>query len=141
MTKPAQIYREMIEEEFSTLRPALAGISVTEWLQSAWELYRASQQQPEENRAARMVWAAVGLLAYGRTDHVEEMLKLIERFPKCTDYKACRYYVQGIKQLLPLPEELSPTQNPRETLKWFSDNAAKLLWDEEQGRVVLVADP
>jgi hypothetical protein len=74
---------------------------------------------------------AVGLLAFGNLDMVDDILHNI---PAAGEI---RHLVFALKALLPLPENLDPQHDYDEMSKWISTNKAKLKWDEKKGKFLL----
>jgi len=128
----------MLQKDVSGPHPATSE-EILVCLESYWtkagEEYEESQW-PAEQRAARKLWAGLGFLAFGRLDHLEETLKIIQAYPRAATSKASRYYVSALKKLLPLPEALSPTEQPADLLRWWSSVCHRLAWSEEAGQFV-----
>jgi hypothetical protein len=129
----------MLRKELSVFRPVADRVEILDCLESYWN--EASKedgrlQGPADQRAARRIWAGVGCLAFGRPEHLEDTLLTMMRFSGVAGYVACRYYTPGIQRLLPLPDDLSPVENPRAVLSWFRQNRDAIRWDEEAGMFV-----
>jgi hypothetical protein len=138
MTRSVDVYREMLQKDVSGPHPATSEEILTS-LESNWtqagEEHKESQW-PADQRAARRLWAGLGFLAFGRLDHLEETLKIIQAHPRAPSSKVSQYYVSALQKLLPLPEGLSPAEQPAETLQWWTSVREKIVWSEEAGQFV-----
>lgn len=139
MKRPVNVYREMLQEELSAFRPVASREEILDCLEKNRNEARSEVLQagwPSDQRAARLIWAGIGFLAFGRLDRLEETLQTILAFPQSANYSACRYYVPAIERLLPLPSHLRLTDNPQGVLEWFRTHADQIQWDEELGKFV-----
>jgi hypothetical protein len=75
---------------------------------------------------------AAGLLSYGRLDAADT---LVDYVPASG---AIRRLALSLKALLPLPEELSPLQQPEAVKLWLERYRGQLRWDEGVGRFLLL---
>src|SRR4051794_5360266 len=143
MTRPVDVYREMLQKDVSGPHPAtreeiLASLE-SYWTKAGEE--HDESQWPAEQRAARRLWAGLGLLAFGRLDHLEDTFRILQAHPRAATAKASRYYMSALQQLLPLPRGLSPAQQPADALRWWNSVCQRLVWSEEAGRFVEATHP
>jgi hypothetical protein len=133
MTRPVEIYREMLEKGVSGPFPATSE-EILASLESYWTKVAEESEEsqwPADQRAARRLWAGLGFLAFCRLDHLEETLKIIQAYPRAATSKASRYYVSARQKLLPLPDGLSPAEQPADALRWWTSVCQRLVWSEE----------
>jgi hypothetical protein len=92
---------------------------------------------PRDIEAARVgvFVVALALLTYGRLDVVADVLDNLPPHP----HPARRGLAGAIRALLPIPAHLAVLDAPREALAWIRANEARLRWDDDAGRFVLVA--
>jgi hypothetical protein len=142
MTRPVDVYREMLQKDVSGPRPA-----TTEETLATLDLYwtKTSDQHdanewPIGQRIPRRIWAGLGLMAFGRLGHLEETLKIIQAYPGAASSKTCRYYLSAIQNLLPLPDRLSPVKHIHDVLRWWRSISDRLVWSEEEGRFIETPD-
>lgn len=134
--KAAQ-YREMLAEELSSVsRPVTERAQVVRALEAFW--IRATTDlengtDPHGRAPARLLWAGLGLLAYGNLDRVETMLETIARYPDAIRHKPCRYYASALQSLIPFPATIVPSLAPADAIAWFRTVRDRLRWDEERG--------
>src|SRR4029078_6919579 len=124
--------------------PVVRRAEIVDCLENYWNEARSEAipiQWPSDQRAARLIWAGVGFLAFGRLDYLKETLQTISAFPQSANYSTCRYYVLAIERLLPLPGHLHLADHPEGILDWFQSNADKLKWSEDLGRFILEWSP
>ncbi len=95
----------------------------------------ADPNWPPAQRAARRIWAGIGLLVFGRLDHLVDVVKDIALCPEAARYKIARHYITAIQKLVPLPAGMSLQIRPDDALAWLEANRGQLIWDEEAGRV------
>jgi hypothetical protein len=138
MTRPVDVYREMLQKDVSGPHPS-SSEEILACLESNWtkagEEHEESQW-PADQRAARKLWAGLGFLAFGRLDHLEETLQILQANPRAATSKASRYYVSALQKLLPIPEGLSPAEQPAVALRWWTSVRQRLVWSEEAGQFV-----
>jgi hypothetical protein len=139
MKRPVDTYRDMLIKEMSVVRP-VTHQEIVDCLEANWA--EASNEHkhlewPATQRAARRIWAGLGLLAFGKSEHLKDTVMEILEHPQAATYKLCRYYVSAVKKLLPLPTELSPLDSPAELVKWVENTRGRLVWDESSGRFTL----
>ncbi len=138
MTRPVDVYREMLQKDVSGPHPATRA-EILACLESYWAKTgeeHEDSQWPTEQRAARRLWAGLGFLAFGSLDHLEETLKVLQAYPRAATSKASRYYMSALRKLLPLPEGLSPAEQPAEVLRWWNSVRGTLAWSEDAGQFV-----
>lgn len=92
---------------------------------------------PESSRANWIIWATIGLFVFGRTEHLEEALERLNRYPETSRSHPCRNFIQAIPHLLPLSDVLWSSDRAG-VATWYRDNKDRLKWDEEAGRYYLV---
>lgn len=135
-------YREMLRRELAPFRPR-SDEDVIRVLTESWGHADASPPGwSEAERDVRLLWAALGLLAFGQLDHVERALSIIRDRPDVVRRRECMYYVSALRNVLPVPRELSPVNEPARVLDWLRGHSAELRWDDEAGAFVVqpVAD-
>src|SRR5580704_14776381 len=101
MKRPVDIYREMLNKEMSVVRPVTHQEQI-DCLEANWTEASDERQHldwPAAQRAARRIWAGLGLLAFGRLEHLKDTVKAILDCPQAATYKICRYYISAAKKL------------------------------------------
>lgn len=138
----ADRYREMMAEELSTVsRPVTERAQVVRTLESFWVQATTDLENgtdPHGRAPARLLWAGLGLLAYGNLDHVETVLETIAQYPDAIHHKPCRYYASALESLIPFPTPIVPLLAPVDAVAWFRTVRNRLRWNEETGRVVWI---
>ncbi len=140
MQKAVDVYREMLKREMSFFSDVTEEKAILDCLETYWQQASEEPSQyrwPVDQRAARLIWAGAGFLTFGRTNHLEETLRLFLLHPNAADYKACRYYIPVFRKLLPMPADLSPEKTPFDVLVWVRAHRDQLHWDEVNGRFVI----
>ena len=93
--------------------------------------YLVTRGSPEaEVTAARngLFVLASGLLAFGRLDVVEDVLRNIP------STGGVRRLALGVKAMLPLPEDLDPIRDTELVRAWVQANRTKFKWNEQIGK-------
>jgi hypothetical protein len=140
---PATNYRDMLREELAPFRVRSDEDIVRVLIQSWIQADANARGWTEAERAVRLLWSALGLLAFGRLDYLERALSIIRDRPDVVRDRACMYYVSALRTVLPVPSSLSPVNEPRRALDWLEANRSRLRWDEESGSFVVqpIAEP
>jgi hypothetical protein len=137
MRRPVDIYREMFLKDLS-VRGQLTEQQAIQSLDANWKMVDERTEDPSwpaDQRAARRIWAGIGLLVFGRLDRLVDVVRDLAQFPDAAGYKIARHYIAAIRKLVPFPEGLSLHSRPRDVLAWLEANRSKLIWDEGAGRV------
>jgi hypothetical protein len=83
---------------------------------------------------ALLITAGV-LLTYGRLDVIDHIL---DNLPQPNSLSRFRVIAAVVKDLLPLPQDLKPIENRELVRQWIRDHEDRLVWDDDQGRFLLV---
>lgn len=129
--KRADVYRQMLRTELAPFR-IQSDDDVLRVLRDSWE--RADGHPlgwTEAERDIRLLWSALGLLAFGHLDHVDAALQILRDRPLIVQNRSCRYYLSALGHLLPFP--MSAVNEPSRALAWYMANRAKLQWSETSG--------
>jgi hypothetical protein len=139
MKREVDIYREMFLKDLS-LGDRLTAQQAVQSLEANWKMaeeWTVDSSWPPEQRAARRIWAGIGLLVFGRVMHLVDVVRDIAQYPRAAGYKIARHYIMAIQKLVPIPSELSLQNRPHEVLAWLEANLSQLNWNEDSGRVIL----
>jgi hypothetical protein len=92
-------------------------------------------------RKHRSLFAAIGLLAYGQLEMVEEIIDNLPAPPTDMEGFIPGHIEWSLRNLLPLPTEFDSSRylrTHREELKtWVGNHYQQLIWDDDQGRYLL----
>jgi hypothetical protein len=138
MKRQVDIYREMFLKDLS-VGDRLTAQQAVQSLDANWKMageWTVDASWPSEQRAARRIWAGIGLLVFGRVEHLVNVVRDIAQYPEAAGYKIARRYVMAMQNLLPLPAGLSLQNRPHDVLAWLEANHNQLSWNEEAGRVI-----
>ena len=140
MKRQVDIYREMFLKDLSvgdrlTAKQAVQSLEANWKMAEEWTRESKSSWSPEQ-RAARRIWAGIGLLVFGRVEHLVNVVRDITQYPEAAEFKIARHYVMAIQKLVPLPAGLSLQNRPRDVLAWLEANRSQLNWNEEAGQVI-----
>jgi len=136
---PADHYREMYRTG-SEARPPVTDDKLLKDFEAVrqWAIDLPSGPYfTEVSRANWIIWATIGSFVFGRTEHLEEALDLLNRYPETSRNHPCRNFIRAIRHLLPLSDGLWSSDRAG-VATWYRDNKDRLKWDEEAGRYDLV---
>jgi hypothetical protein len=138
MNREVDIYREMFLKDLS-MGDRLTAQQAVQSLEANWKMaqeWTVDATWSPEQRAARRIWAGIGLLVFGHMEHLVNVVRDMAQYPEAAGHKISRRYIMAIEKLVPLPVGLSLQSRPRDVLAWLEASHAQLNWDEASGRVI-----
>jgi hypothetical protein len=139
MQTPASYWREIVLSGMRRLDPDdIHGQLEAEYNRARSLLERLladPNSPPAEVEAARLevFFLGVALLTFGHLDVVENVLSNIPAYQTPP-----RMLANSLAALIPFPGEANPMTNRAAAVDWFRRHQARLRWDEESGRFVLL---
>lgn len=92
-----------------------------------------------DSTALALVYAGIGMLAYGNLEVLDEIINYLPR-PIADEGAVSRNVGFALKGILPLPkylDDISIRKHPEELREWFQENRDRLIWSEKQGKYVI----
>ncbi len=134
--RQVNMYREMFFKDM--IKEGTTEQQAIETFKSNWTMAETLEDNgwTLEQRAKRKVWAGIGLLVFGDSTYIVDVIKNIIKYPEVTKRKLTRHYIMAITNLIPMPEGLSIAWNPTKVLKWIEKNHNRLVWNKETGYVL-----
>ena len=129
MNEPCS-YRGYLQSQLTSLGLPSTLEHVLQWAEGTWN----DERFPIGTR----IFGGVGLLAFGRKEHLSSLVALMVTHPGAMRAADARAAVGELRQILPIPEDVIAYKNPAALKTWVADNYERLQWEDPLGRFILL---